>query len=115
MNVALGDLADSAKPPLVLVSDPLQVPLQPMPLPELANGNTAPSSHEDFAQAPMPAVSSTSVAQPKHLYPKPAEFPTQEGPRGIRFDFNSGCRLMLPQAAHPWKVQVSELDPRSVL
>jgi autotransporter strand-loop-strand O-heptosyltransferase len=115
MNVALGDFSDSAEPPLVLVPDPLQVPLQPAPLPTPADGNTAPSSHEDLAQAPMPAVSSTSAAQPKHLYPKPAEFPTQEGPRGIRFDFNSGCRLMLPQAAHPWKVQLSDLDTGNVL
>ena len=52
--VALGDFADSAKPPLVLIPDPLQVPLQPTPLPKPANANPAPSSHVDFAQASMP-------------------------------------------------------------
>jgi autotransporter strand-loop-strand O-heptosyltransferase len=115
MNVALGDFADSTKPPLVLVSDPLQVPLQPTPSLGPENGNPAPSSQADFGQASTPAVSSASVAPPKHLYPKPAESPTQEGPRGIRFDFNSGCRLKLPQAAHPWKVRLSDLDTGNVL
>ena len=115
MNVALGDFPDSAKPPLVLVSDPLQVPVQPTPSLTPANGNPAPSSQAHFPPASTPAVSSASAAQPKYAYPPPAEFPTQEGPRGIRFDFNSGCRLMLPQAAHPWKVQLSDLDTGNVL
>jgi hypothetical protein len=115
MNVALGDFPDSATPPLELVSAPFEVPLQPTALLEPANGNPAPSSQEDFAQASTAAVSSASATQPKHLYPTPAESPTQEGPRGIRFDFNNGCRLMLPRATHPWKVQLSDLDTGNVL
>jgi autotransporter strand-loop-strand O-heptosyltransferase len=115
MNVALDDLPDSAKPPLVLVSDPLQLPLQPtLPLAP-ANGEPAPSSPADFPQAATSAVSPASALQPKIVYPPPAEVPTQEGPGGIRFDFNSGCRLMLPQAAHPWKVRLSDLDTGNVL
>jgi hypothetical protein len=33
----------------------------------------------------------------KPPYPPPAAVPTQEGPLGIRFDFNSGCRVVLPE------------------
>ncbi|MGA8615966.1 MAG: autotransporter strand-loop-strand O-heptosyltransferase [Xanthobacteraceae bacterium] len=115
MNVALGDFLDSAKPPLVLASDPLQVPVQPTPSLTPANANPAPSSQSPLAPDSTPAISSASAAQPNYAYPPPAEFPTQEGPGGIRFDFNSGGRLMLPQAAHPWKVQLSDLDTGNVL
>jgi len=112
MNFALSDLPDSARPPLELVSDPLEVPLQPA---SPANGDPIPSSQADVTQASRPGVSSASAAQPKLLYPTPAESPTQEGSRGIRFDFNSGCRLALPRAAHPWKVRLSDLDTGNVL
>jgi autotransporter strand-loop-strand O-heptosyltransferase len=115
MNVALGDFLNSAKPSLVLVPDPLRAPAQPTPLLALTNANPAPSPQANFASASAPVVSSASAAQSKSAYPPLAEFPTQEGPRGIRFDFNSGCRLMLPRAAHPWKVKLSDLDTGNVL
>jgi hypothetical protein len=35
----------------------------------------------------------------KRPYTAPAGVPTQEGPKGIRFDFNDGCRVTLPEAA----------------
>ena len=44
-----------------------------------------------------------------------ADVPTQEGPRGLRFDFNDGCRVALPQSAHPWKVRISDLDTGNIL
>ncbi|MFT9095147.1 MAG: autotransporter strand-loop-strand O-heptosyltransferase, partial [Gluconobacter cerinus] len=34
--------------------------------------------------------------------------PTQEGPGGIRFDFNDGCRVLLP--AGNWHVVLKDLD-----
>ncbi len=34
----------------------------------------------------------------------PPSVPTQEGPDGIRFDFNDGCRVMLPQGDGDWRV-----------
>ncbi|MBR1153731.1 autotransporter strand-loop-strand O-heptosyltransferase [Bradyrhizobium sp. JYMT SZCCT0428] len=51
----------------------------------------------------------------KRAYPAPAEIPTQEGPMGIRFDFNDGCRVLLPESEHPWKIQLSDLDTGNVL
>jgi autotransporter strand-loop-strand O-heptosyltransferase len=36
--------------------------------------------------------------------------PTQEGPKGLRFDFNYGCRVALPDGEHPWAVRLSDID-----
>src|SRR5580658_301228 len=49
------------------------------------------------------------------LKPAVAELPTQKGPKGILFDFNDGCRVVLPQAEHPWRVRLSDLDTGNVL
>jgi len=35
-------------------------------------------------------------------YRLPADEPTQEGPGGIRFDFNDGCRISVPDDGGPW-------------
>ena len=42
--------------------------------------------------------------------PPAAEVPTQHGPMGLRFDFNDGCRVMLPEIGDPWRVRLSDLD-----
>jgi autotransporter strand-loop-strand O-heptosyltransferase len=94
MNVALtqGDLPEAARSPLMLVAEPT---------------GPAPS-------APAPAAGSAS-APAKRNYPAPAEIPTQQGARGIQFDFNDGCRLVLPETAHPWRIRLSDLDTGNVL
>jgi len=48
-------------------------------------------------------------------YPAPAETPTQPGPLGILYDFNDGCRVLLPEAEHPWRVRLSDLDTGNIL
>src|SRR5262249_59068258 len=48
-------------------------------------------------------ASSSSTGSEKRAYPPPAEVPTQQGPRGIQFDFNDGCRVMLPETDQPWR------------
>jgi autotransporter strand-loop-strand O-heptosyltransferase len=113
MNVAVGgDLREAPKSPLVLVPDPLQ----PVGLPSApqTEANDAPVSTPEQSGAAVPA-SSASAPQPKPAYPPPAEVPTQEGPQGMRFDFNGGCRVLFPQAAHPWRVQLSDLDTGNIL
>lgn len=47
------------------------------------------------------------------VYPPPAEKPTQNGPLGIRFDFNLGCRVLLPDG--DWKVRLRDLDTGNLL
>ncbi len=49
------------------------------------------------------------------IAPAVAELPTQKGPKGILFDFNDGCRVLLPEAEHPWRIRLSDLDTGNVL
>jgi len=49
----------------------------------------------------------------KPPFPPPASVPTRLGPRGIRFDFNDGCRLTLPDGQ--WHVRLSDLDTGNIL
>jgi autotransporter strand-loop-strand O-heptosyltransferase len=51
--------------------------------------------------------------KPKLAYPPPAPQPTQEGPRGIRYDFNLGARVMLPDGN--WHIQLRDLDTGNIL
>jgi autotransporter strand-loop-strand O-heptosyltransferase len=64
---------------------------------------------------PASASSDASQAPPKRPYPAPAELPTQRGPKGLRFDFNDGCRVMLPESETPWRVRLSDLDTGNIL
>jgi autotransporter strand-loop-strand O-heptosyltransferase len=111
MNVALvgAGSPEVEKSPLLLGADPLHAPappadVLPQTLPE-ADGGPAPAS--PAAQA---APAAGSAAQAGSAYPLPAETPTQEGPQGVYFDFNGGCRVTFAQSAHPWKVRLSDLD-----
>jgi autotransporter strand-loop-strand O-heptosyltransferase len=47
--------------------------------------------------------------------PESADLPAQQGPRGLLFDFNDGCRVVLPECEHPWRVRLSDLDTGNVL
>ena len=51
----------------------------------------------------------------KRAFPAAAELPTQEGPLGIRFDFNDGARVLLPEEGGPWRVRLSDLDTGNIL
>ena len=116
MNVALvgGNLPEAAKSPLVLVADPLQAPTQPAPAqPQVNGGPPAPASA--IASGAQSAASSAAAPPAKPAYPAPSETPTQEGPEGVRFDFNSGCRVLFPQSAHPWKVRLTDLDTGNII
>ena len=63
--------------------------------------------------APEPGLA--PAAKTPRAYPPPAEVPTQQGRKGIQFDFNDGCRVVLPEAEHPWRVCLSDLDTGNVL
>jgi autotransporter strand-loop-strand O-heptosyltransferase len=68
---------------------------------------------EDSAAASAQSAAPQPPAKP--AYPAPAAVPTQEGPDGLRFDFNNGCRLALPASEHPWRVRLSDLYTGNVL
>jgi autotransporter strand-loop-strand O-heptosyltransferase len=62
-----------------------------------------------------PSSAPADEAQPaaKSAYPSQAPLPTQEGPRGIRFDFNLGARMTVPEGN--WHVRLSDLDTGNIL
>ncbi|MBV9755985.1 MAG: autotransporter strand-loop-strand O-heptosyltransferase [Alphaproteobacteria bacterium] len=63
------------------------------------------------------AAAGQAPAEPaKRPYPPCAELPTQHGPHGIRFDFNQGARVVLPnRTGGRWRVRLSDLDTGNVL
>jgi autotransporter strand-loop-strand O-heptosyltransferase len=50
----------------------------------------------------------------KSAYPPAATVPTQEAPRGIRYDFNLGARITLP-AGSSWHLILRDLDTGNIL
>ena len=64
---------------------------------------------------PVTEVVSAPPKAEKRAYPAPASLPTQEGPNGIRFDFNDGCRVVVPEGEHPFRIRLSDLDTGNVL
>ena len=63
--------------------------------------------------AAAPQESATASKPVKRAYPAPASVPTQIGTKGIRFDFNDGCRLVLPEGQ--WHVELRDLDTGNIL
>src|SRR5580698_3013861 len=102
----------------VPVVAPITVAVDQTPEPESAAPATAAAPEEakkpDAATSSAPATQST--AEPvKRAYPAAAEKPTQEGPKGIRFDFNDGCRVSIPESDQPWRVRISDLETGNIL
>ncbi|HWB49311.1 MAG TPA: autotransporter strand-loop-strand O-heptosyltransferase [Stellaceae bacterium] len=55
----------------------------------------------------------TDQAKPPYMPAVP--LPTQEGPAGLRFDFNEGCRVMTPADGATWRVRLTDRDTGNVL
>lgn len=67
------------------------------------------------ASAPNSPSQALSLASPKPAYPSPLEVPTQQGPDGLRFDFNGGCRVLACDNGRPWRICLKDLDTGNVL
>jgi autotransporter strand-loop-strand O-heptosyltransferase len=103
MNVAVPGVA---KPVLSVVVDPASQ--------SVAGAPTSLSSA--WTVDPQSAfITQSAAASVTRTYPPPAELPTQEGARGLRFDFNDGCRVHLPESEHPWRVRLTDLDTGNVV
>ncbi len=72
-----------------------------------ATSTTAPRAS---SPPPRKAVAPNPDAAP---YPPAASRPTREGPRGIRYDFNLGCRVTLPEGE--WQIRLRDLDTGNIL
>lgn len=72
----------------------------------------------EFQTAGVPEAAEQAVAgkvpEEKRPYPLPASRPTQFGPLGIRFDFNLGARILLPEGK-AWRVRLRDLDTGNIL
>jgi autotransporter strand-loop-strand O-heptosyltransferase len=66
---------------------------------------------ETGAATDPPATAATGSKEP---YPRPAPSPTQSGPLGIRFDFNLGARVSIPEAK-TWRVRLRDLDTGNIV
>ena len=62
---------------------------------------------------PAPAASGSGSAPADPFFIPPPAVPTQEGPRGIRYDFNDGARLLLPPGA--WHAQIEDDESGNIL
>ena len=83
--------------------------------PSDSSADPVPGTHEHAALAAPVAPGTPAPCEPhaKPAFPPPASVATQAGPTGIRFDFNDGCRVMLPGGG--WRVRLSDADTANVL
>lgn len=59
------------------------------------------------------APASEAPKAEKRAYPAAASVPTQGGTHGMRFDFNDGCRVELPEGK--WHLRLRDLDTGNIL
>jgi autotransporter strand-loop-strand O-heptosyltransferase len=86
------------------------------PLPaEAASATPASAAAAPAPGSAVPPRQSGDAAAAKPAYPPAAPLPTQPGPKGLRFDFNEGCRILTPESDHPWRVRISDLDTGNLL
>ncbi len=68
----------------------------------------------DSTSSPKPAAGAGAAQPVKDLFfHTPPEVPTQEGPKGIRYDFNDGARVLLPKGK--WHVRITDEDSGNIL
>lgn len=87
-------------------------PMQAEPI--SSDQSTDPAAATDAVGSAVIPIAAGGVAQrPALAYPLPAAEPTQQGPNGIRFDFNDGCRVTLPNGN--WRVCLKDHDTGNIL
>src|SRR5580698_4210224 len=77
------------------------------------DGDTAPEVRPEAATPSDGAVSAANVS--RRDFPKPPPAPVLEGPKGLRYDFNDGCRIFLPVCDQPWTARLRDLDTGNIL
>ena len=59
------------------------------------------------------SLTKPSASDSRPSFVPPVERPTQHGPDGILFDFNLGCRVLLPEG--DWRICLRDLDTGNIL
>ena len=90
-----------------------QGPKRIRPVSVVASSSAPPGSAITSATTTQDVQSAAPVEKPP--YPPPAAVATQEGPHGIRYDFNNGCRVTIPEGEKAWRVRLSDLDTGNIL
>ena len=105
--------------PQANAGSPLSVSVEgevgPLNASDAASGETLTGALTDTNVEGSSSETPGSTSTGKPIFPRPAEPPTQEAPCGVRFDFNDGCRVVLPEGEQPWRVRLSDLDTGNVL
>ena len=97
-----------------VTSETVAVASGPPPLAEA----TAVAPGSGAAPAGPAPTSASAGPPPKPAYPPPAAAPTQAGPLGVRFDFNQGARVLLPERQAgdaSWRIRLRDLDTGNIL
>lgn len=65
---------------------------------------------------PLSGVVAQEVRKPE-IFVKEPEVPTQKGPEGIRYDFNYGCRVRLPDLpeGQNWRIKLSDTETNNII
>ena len=89
-------------------------PVSASSLNSTANQGTATASSGAVASANVTASVTVSTGKTVNPFvvPVPA-VPTQEGPLGIRYDFNDGARVLLPKGK--WHVQIEDDETDNII
>lgn len=77
---------------------------------------TAPEGAAQEYSAAAPEDAAPAAGAAVHQDPfviLPPELPTQKGPRGIRFDFNDGARVLLPRGK--WHVRIDDAESGNII
>ncbi|TBR29918.1 MAG: autotransporter strand-loop-strand O-heptosyltransferase, partial [Reyranella sp.] len=71
----------------------------------------------DTPAAAAPAASSQAAPEepPKRAFPAPAPKPVLQGPKGIWFDFNDGCRVGIEDSGQLRRIRLSDIDTDNIL
>jgi len=89
------------------------VDAQPTPQTESSGATPLPASAPAEAPASGAPAAAASAPAARPAFPGPAAAPTREGPKGIRYDFNLGARVVVPEGT--WRVQLRDLDSGNIL
>ena len=65
------------------------------------------------AATATPSASQPDASPNRPAYPPPAASPTQVAVDGLRFDFNLGARVLVPEGA--WRIELRDLDTGNII
>lgn len=87
----------------------------PPPQPVLSVTLDTPASGAPIA-SPQAAPPQTAPEEPpKRAFPAPAPKPVLQGPKGIWFDFNDGCRVGIEDSGQLRRIRLSDIDTDNIL